>query len=59
MPSKKLSRPGTNSTHNPTPEELDEPVTILVGLDPEEVLAAVLQVDPESEPASEEDRPSG
>ncbi len=39
--------------HNPTAEALDEPVTILVGLDPEEVLAAVLQVDPKSEPGGD------
>lgn len=41
--------------HNPTAKERDEKVTVLAGLDPEEVLAAVLKVDPESEPTSGSD----
>jgi hypothetical protein len=38
--------------HHPTPEERDEP-TSLYPLDPEEALAALLKVDPESEPAED------
>jgi hypothetical protein len=37
--------------HNPTPAERDERVTAPEDVDPEELLAALLQVDPESEPA--------
>jgi hypothetical protein len=36
--------------HNPTPAERDERVTVPDDVDPEELLAALLQVDPESEP---------
>ena len=39
--------------HNPTAEERDEKVS-LYGLDPEEVLAAVLKVDPEGEAVDDE-----
>lgn len=35
--------------HSPTPEERDERVS-LYGLDPEEALEAMLNVDPESDP---------
>lgn len=44
----------TPEKHNPTPAERDERIS-LHGLDPEQVLEAVLKVDPESEPVDDDD----
>ena len=47
-----LTMPDRKS-HNPTPKERDERVSIHTDLTPEEALALLLQVDPESEPIEE------
>jgi hypothetical protein len=47
-------QPRPKRGHNPTPEERDERVS-LEGVDPEKALEALLHVDPESEPAEEDE----
>jgi hypothetical protein len=51
-----MPTPHEASHHNPTPEERDERVGPF-DVDPEEALAAILQVDPDSEPVKKK-RPS-
>lgn len=52
MPNRK-SAPPKPTAHNPTPAERDERVS-LYPLDPEKALAALLKVDPESDPVEDE-----